>query len=719
MLMGYVPRSFGRPGEHLAIHARSDETGIAHAQLIRFTGGSQRPGEAPAPSESLRDTEVSFAVGTQRTEIGSYAIVDLPGGTLDGPGWSIQFRFSAWPVPKPGREVILALGPRHDGDPLLVLGIDTERRIFVATSCGKVVTSEHAILERIWHFASFVHAANGLCLDVRPTAGLSRASRAEQSLLMETQLVLAREMCLTMGGWPGSGGSFNGRMAQPEIWLSSERSGVVRSFSDVSGSGKDGYRLCWDFTPSGGLEEFACVRGSGPAGRLVNHPQRNLPGPTWNPLAVEPSRGRLDAVHFNSDAITDCGWPVSATMTVPADARAGVYAIRLEGEGGMSHLPFAVPDATAEVAFLLPTLTYLAYANHHMFADDTSAMAFARTHPIVPAEREWMVLRYPELGRSTYDTHEDGCGVCNASRLRPIVNLEPEQVDWLGAGPHHLAADLYVVGWLEGLALPYSVVSDEMLHLEGDGCLGRARVLVTGCHPEYWTAPMMKALDAFMGRGGKLMYLGANGFYWVTSLDQGAEVMEVRRGYAGSRAWSSGPGEDIHAFDGQKGGLWRLRGRPPQSFTGVGHAAQGWGGSVPYRRLPASQEAAVAPFFEGIDYDEPIGAFGFMMGGAAGYEVDRADRGLGTPADALILATADTLPPHYQLSVEDVTNMSPELGGSQHPDVRADMVWYPTRYGGEVFSTGSIAWASAMGWNGGDNNVARLTTNVLRTFLAR
>jgi N,N-dimethylformamidase len=33
-----------------------------------------------------------------------------------------------------------------------------------------------------------------------------------------------------------------------------------------------------------------------------------------------------------------------------------------------------------------------------------------------------------------------------------------------------------------------------------------------------------------------------------------------------------------------------------------------------------------------------------------------------------------------------------------------------------VFSTGSIAYAGSLGWNGFDNDIARLTTNVLRRF---
>ena len=44
------------------------------------------------------------------------------------------------------------------------------------------------------------------------------------------------------------------------------------------------------------------------------------------------------------------------------------------------------------------------------------------------------------------------------------------------------------------------------------------------------------------------------------------------------------------------------------------------------------------------------------------------------------------------------------------------MVFFECPNGGAVFSTGSIAYAGSLPTKGYDNNVARLTTNVLRRF---
>ena len=48
----------------------------------------------------------------------------------------------------------------------------------------------------------------------------------------------------------------------------------------------------------------------------------------------------------------------------------------------------------------------------------------------------------------------------------------------------------------------------------------------------------------------------------------------------------------------------------------------------------------------------------------------------------------------------------------------ADMVFYENLSGGAVFSVGSIAWAGSLSHDGYRNNVATITANVLRRFIA-
>jgi N,N-dimethylformamidase len=105
------------------------------------------------------------------------------------------------------------------------------------------------------------------------------------------------------------------------------------------------------------------------------------------------------------------------------------------------------------------------------------------------------------------------------------------------------------------------------------------------------------------------------------------------------------------------------------------------------------------------------------MGGAAGDEIDRADVSLGTPADAVVLASSRGHTNFYQRVVEEVVMLFPEqTGGQQDPEVHADIVYFRTPAGGEVFSVGSIAWSGALLSNDCDNGISRITENVLQRF---
>jgi N,N-dimethylformamidase len=57
-------------------------------------------------------------------------------------------------------------------------------------------------------------------------------------------------------------------------------------------------------------------------------------------------------------------------------------------------------------------------------------------------------------------------------------------------------------------------------------------------------------------------------------------------------------------------------------------------------------------------------------------------------------------------------------GGTQEPRVRADLTYLADPQGGSVFSAGSINWIGSLMWNDGDNNVSRITSNVITRFIA-
>jgi N,N-dimethylformamidase len=120
--------------------------------------------------------------------------------------------------------------------------------------------------------------------------------------------------------------------------------------------------------------------------------------------------------------------------------------------------------------------------------------------------------------------------------------------------------------------------------------------------------------------------------------------------------------------------------------------------------------------FEGVA-DEVLGDFGHSGSGAAGLELDAFSTGLGSPAHALVVATSEDHSNAFQLVNEEMNVSFAGADGRFSPAVRADIVFFEHPGGGAVFSTGSIAYVGSLDHNGYDNNIARLTGNVLRRFL--
>ena len=213
------------------------------------------------------------------------------------------------------------------------------------------------------------------------------------------------------------------------------------------------------------------------------------------------------------------------------------------------------------------------------------------------------------------------------------------------------------------------------------------------------------------------MYMGGNGWYWrIAYHSELPGVMEVRRGEGGIRAWEARTGEYYHSFTGEYGGLWRRNGRAPQRIVGTGFTAQGFDISSYYERKPDSYKKEIQWIMAGIGKDERIGDFGLIGGGAAGLELDRADRSLGTPPGAYLLAASEDHTDIYLIVCEELLINYPGLGGHENALVRADMVFYPTSNGGGVFATSSIAWPGSLSHNDFKNNVSRITKNVLDRF---
>ena len=417
-------------------------------------------------------------------------------------------------------------------------------------------------------------------------------------------------MFAATGGAEGRVWHFNGKIERPRLFTGGESSSareVVRASVPASATVGD-----WDgaaaITADGIVGRLVHdVSGRDHHAVLVNGPTRAVTGVRWD-STVHDYRWAPDqyaAIHFHDDDLASADWQTTIDLEVAGDTPSGVYAGRLRTDDSEHYVVFYVRPprgAEAHVAMLMPTFSYRAYANDHCAFDVPFAQMIVGHTPVLQAS-DLELDRHREFGLSLYDTHRDGSGVSSSSRARPILNLAPGSSYWLSPSVWQFNADLHLVDWMTERGPRFDVLTDADVHAEGLAALARLRVILTGSHPEYASAAMLDAIEGFLDGGGRLMYLGANGFYWVTGVDpEDPDVIEVRR-WGGSQAWKAQPGEFHLATTGELGGLWRNRGRPPQQLVGVGFASEGLDRSAPYRRLVADGEPG-SWVFDGTGVDE-------------------------------------------------------------------------------------------------------------------
>nr|MCH9669907.1 N,N-dimethylformamidase [Gammaproteobacteria bacterium] len=401
----------------------------------------------------------------------------------------------------------------------------------------------------------------------------------------------------------------------------------------------------------------------------------------------------------------------AAYLSLPAD----VESTSTQGGKAQDWIPFVVRPRTgaptAPLALILPTASYWAYANRHTVIDFAGREHVRGVFAV--ADPSGLYLHHhPQLSLSMYDNHSDGSGVCYSSRLRPILSMRPGEALW------QLPADTHIIDWLEQCGIAFDVITEDDIDREGAQLLAPYQCVMTGTHPEYPSLAVLDAIRTFQEQGGRFIYFGGNGFYWRVSYHpEMPGIMEMRRAEDGIRAWLAEGGEYYHGFTGELGGMWRRMGRAPQSVAGTGMTAQGFDVSTYYERTADSFDPRAAFIFDGIDKDERIGDFGIIGGGAAGWEIDRVDHALGSPPHVLVVARADTFSASYHWMKEELTHTHSAITGDTCPLVHCDMAFYETPNGGAVFSTSSIAWAGALAHANYDNNVSRITQNVIRRFV--
>lgn len=741
-LLGYSDKVSVSPGDEIRFMVNcEDRSASFKAEMCRLICGDNSPdgpGFKATPVQSA--VNKSYPARHQAIDPGSYVLIPASSALNSLRSFTVQAKI--WPTtPGRGRQTIIGRWSEPDGRGF-ALEIAEDSAISLLLGDGQRierVSAGVALLPRVWYFVAATYDANSQEVRIYQDPqspfwnSSSRESVVAQTTILwstkreEPLLFAGHTVGAKLGGQTRVEGHFNGKLSAPRLANRAlTRDEMQRMHHEQMSSDLNEFVVgAWDFSQHIQEERIEDVSSNALHGTTVNLPSRAVKGPNWTGKFMRWTEApeEYGAIHFHEDDLYDASWEVDIAFRIPSSWQSGVYAIRLVSDSAENYLPFVVrPGRYSErspICFILPTATYMAYANNHKNIDspyyrecESGAVLELRWQDLFLSERR-------EYGLSLYDRHADGSGVCYSSRLRPILEMRPNtragnDARW------NFVVDTHITNWLEAKGYCYDVITDEDLHHKGAEILEPYKVVVTASHPEYTSTAMWNGLEEYRDSGGRLINLGGNGFHARIAYHPNKPgVIELRRaGNAFSwTAWAAEPGEYYHSFTGERGGRWSVCGRENQLLTGVGSTNAGFDVSGYYRRTSQSLDPRVSFIVEGIREEERIGDFGLMGGGAAGWEIDRYDEDIGQPGHALVIASSEGLSETYLAIFNDPDGPQTGLTSVQHPSVRADMVFFECPNGGAVFSTGSIAWSCSLFYDNYNNNVSRITQNVLDRFL--
>lgn len=702
---GYTDRWVYRAGETVELRVSATMPRVCW-QLIRHLGAISKPEDWTGQTALVANCRGHFdSVQNSTIVAGSYFSASIAVHSATA-GYRLEFALN--PTLLPTKDSLLAR-----------MQFGEEAVDLVADQNG-----EMALLGRSWErqrlegvrlaVNSWMHLSWTLCLcgdglSVTVDCGPGRAS-----LEFSNSVAFEPLSSLFLAG-DGAKGLFDGKIESPTLeGLSLNHNGSLSS-----------HRLAaWDFSDFS-LGQFSVPErvAGGSAGVLHNAPTRGVTSSRYTGRSCN----FVEALHhyaaawFHRDDILDAGWCSGGAIELP-DLESGVYSIVISGSEeidwqrrvSFDAIPlFVRPSRNSEnaVALVLPTFSYRAYANN-TFAEEADPAIFRRKKQGTskPLYDHAIALNLLSL----YSLHGDGSGVALASLKRPQLTIRADFDSQLQGFPHQFSADLAIIEWLEALNISYDILTDEVLHEEGVAAISSYKLLLTGSHPEYSSAALLDAYHDFNARGGSILYLGGNGFYWSVGLDpRFPELLEVRRS-EGTRTWTAGVGERRQQLDGQDGGIWRSLGRPPNALFGIGFCAHGFSGDGNYVAVPSNvppQFARIRSFLE-AQGDRPFGI--------AGLEIDRYAPEFGSGNDVIVLASLHSMPAGYLPTVEEFGGLDvliKDAYATLAERVRGNIVMRLTEGGGCIFSVGSIRWTSGLIDDSDQHGVCALTSAALLDLL--
>jgi hypothetical protein len=282
----------------------------------------------------------------------------------------------------------------------------------------------------------------------------------------------------------------------------------------------------------------------------------------------------------------------------------GLYFAKVTSPGRLGFAPFVVaPKRLGEhpVAVVLPTRTWQAYN----FRDDG--------------------------GDGKGDTWYASKDHLQSRLGRPFLNR--------GVPPHYRNYDLRFLRWLHESGRKVDVLSQAELDGTTGGRLAQAyELIVFPGHHEYVTKREYDAVEGFRNRGGNLMFLSANNFFWRI---------------------------DVHGRTMTRVAQWRDLGRPEASLLGVQYIGNDRGGH------------------RGAWLVRPDAASGWIFAGIK-LRAGNAFSDAGVEIDAVAPSS-----PRGTHVLAEIPNL---LG----PGMTANMTYYETPAGAKVFAAGAFTLAGSV-----------------------
>lgn len=195
--------------------------------------------------------------------------------------------------------------------------------------------------------------------------------------------------------------------------------------------------------------------------------------------------------------LTECDWPSSWRLDVPADWVPGLYLASFTTTSGWrAYAPFVV-RGTGRLGVVLPFLSY-------------------------QASNRWPLDGV--LGRSLAVGHLDG-GTTAKARAFEVSFDRP--LDHSGLPPA-LLADIEAVAWLESTGHDLGYVTDMDLHSGTADAAGFTGLVFAG-QSEYWTRPLRDAVTRATRSGTGLAFLGSSAVHWHARLEPAPDGRPDRR----------------------------------------------------------------------------------------------------------------------------------------------------------------------------------------------